>query len=243
MRLSHLMMKVLNAPRFLVCGLLALGLLFDPEKALAESVEPLGFEFAFTIGASTGPFKTDTDFYIGGALDLPIFSRSGPILGYKFMGEIMVGWTRSSADITSVSPLVVVGAPAAAVTSDEFHVTTTQVLVGAKYKLDKLGEPGSLLRRIQPYVVAGVGFNVMLGKTKGSPLGDFIGGAAPQPPELQQLGFPAGQGNVLIGGNFGGGIDFLLTNRILIGAEFRWNVVERSHSDFGTFGGKLGFRF
>ncbi len=238
-------MKALNVLRFVICSLLAFWLVLDPGKALGETkdVELLGFEFALTIGASTGPFKTEPGFYIGGALDVPI-SKSDPLFGQKFMGEIMVGWTRNTDEVIATSPLgVVLPQIKDLVTSTGFEVTTTQVILGAKYKLDKLGEPESLLRRIQPYAVLGVGFNVMLGKTTGAPLGDLIGGAASQPVVLQERGFPAGQGNVLIGGNFGGGIDFLLTDRILIGAEFRWNATEDSRADFGTFGAKVGFMF
>jgi len=238
-------MRVLSLLRFVVCCLLALGLVFDPGKASASEKdgEPMGFEFALTIGASIGPFKTEPGFYIGGALDVPIW-KSDPLFGQKLMGEIMVGWTRNTDDVVATSPLgVVLPEIADLVTSTGFEVTTTQVILGAKYKFDKLGEPASLMRRFQPYIVAGLGINVMLGKTTGAPLGDLIGGAASQPVVLQERGFPAGQGNVLIGGNFGGGIDFLLTDRILIGAEFRWNATEDSRADFGTFGGKVGFLF
>lgn len=238
-------MKALNVLRFVVCCLFALGLVLDSGMALAETkdVEPLGFEFALTVGASTGPFKTEPGFYIGGALDVPIW-KSDPLFGQKLMGEIMVGWTRNTDDVVATSPIgVILPQFKDLVTTTGFEVTTTQVILGAKYKFDKLGEPESVLRRLQPYVVAGVGFNVMLGKTTGSPLGDLIGGVASQPKVIQERGFPAGQGNVLIGGNFGGGIDFFLTDRILIGAEFRWNATEDSRADFGTFGGKVGFMF
>jgi hypothetical protein len=62
------------------------------------------------------------------------------------------------------------------------------------------------------------------------------------PHGFHRRGFTSGQGNVVIGGNVGA-ISFLLTVRILIGAEFRWNVLEDSSGDFGTFGGKVGVLF
>lgn len=62
------------------------------------------------------------------------------------------------------------------------------------------------------------------------------------PQGFQRRGFTSGQGNVVIGGNFGT-IDFLLTARILIGAEFRWNATEDLRADFGTFGGKVWVLF
>jgi hypothetical protein len=59
---------------------------------------------------------------------------------------------------------------------------------------------------------------------------------------LQRRRFTSSQSDVLVGADFGT-IDFLLTVRILIGAEFRWNATEDSRADFGTFGGKVGFLF
>ena len=76
----------------------------------------------------------------------------------------------------------------------------------------------------------GVGFNVYLCETKGAVLagGDFICGAAPIPPELRARDVPRGQGNIRPAAALGGGVDFLLTHKIFVGAEVRHNIVSGS---------------
>lgn len=197
----------------------------------------LGGEFELIFGASSGPFETDTGFFFGGALDVPIFAKD-PLFGQALLGEVMVGWSRTRADRISVSPLVVVGAPAGVVTSTKFEVTTFQVSLDFKYKIDKPFAP------LVPYVMFGPSFYVFLGNTYGAPLeGDHIGGVAPQPTALQEVHFPSGQGNVEVGVNLGAGLDVYLAKRFILGAEYRYHAVARDEASHSTFGGKVGLRF
>ena len=206
-----------------------------PDHAVAQ--EPLGGEFQFIFGASTGAFKTDTGFFFGGALDVPLFA-SDPLFGQALLGEIMIGWSRTKASLTSVSPLVVVGAPADAVTATDVELTTVQIAIDFKYKLDKLIQP------VVPYVLFGPSLYIFFSNTSGAPLGgDFVGGIAPLPAELQEINFPAGQGNVEVGANLGVGVDLYITKKLFIGAEYRYNAVVGENTNYGTFGGKLGLRF
>jgi hypothetical protein len=203
----------------------------------AKAQDPLGGEFALTFGASSGPFKTNTNFFLSGALDVLIFA-SDPLAGQALLGEVMVGWSRTRANRLAVSPLVAVGAPAGLVTTTEFEVTTLQVALDFKYKIDKLLPP------LAPYVVLGPAFYVFLGNTSGAPLaGDFVGGIAPQPTQLQNVNFPSGQGNVEVGVNVGVGLDVYLAKRLILGAEYRYNAVSRTDASYSTFGGRIGLRF
>lgn len=88
--------------------------------------------------------------------------------------------------------------------------------------------------------VAGPGFNIFLDN---SDPGDLPGGIAPQPEELRDRGFPSGQGNAELGIHAGGGVDFNLTKKIFAGAEAKYNWVDRNNGSFGTYGGRVGFRF
>lgn len=198
----------------------------------------LGGEFALTFGASSGPFTTDTGFFIAGTLDVPLLA-SDPVFGQALLGEVLIGWSRTSTNRLTISPLSVdPDIPANVVTNTKFEVTTLQVALDFKYKIDKPFAP------IAPYVVLGPSFYVFLGNTSGSPLGgDFIGGVAPQPVELQEINFPAGQGNVEIGFNVGAGIDVHIAKRLILGAEYRYNAVAKEDASHSTFGGKIGLRF
>lgn len=194
-------------------------------------------EFTLTFGISTGPFGTDTDFFLGGALDVPLLA-SDPLFGQALLGKVMVGWSRTRATRLAVSPLVAVGVPAALVTSTKFEVTTLQVALDFKCKFDKS------LPSFVPYVVLGPSFYVFLGNISGAPLpGDFVGGVAPQPVALQEVNFPAGQGNIEVGVNVGVGIDVYLAKRLILGVEYRYNAVARAEASHSTFGGKIGLRF
>jgi len=73
--------------------------------------------------------------------------------------------------------------------------------------------------------------------------GSQVGGIAPQPNKLQKNGYPSGQGSAELGLAAGGGVDFNITKKIFVGAEARYNYVDRNNGSFGTYGGRLGFRF
>jgi len=135
-----------------------------------------------------------------------------------------------------------------------------------KYQLTKMG-------RFRPYGVAGVGgyvwigsdnntgsFNATtaLGPYANAPVagsltlaqlfnsllrGSQIGGLAPTSPELAARGVPHGQGNVMFGGQIGGGADIRITPRLSIGADFRHNFVEGKNSGFSTFAFKQGLNW
>ena len=134
-----------------------------------------------------------------------------------------------------------------------------------KYGITKLG-------RFRPYAVAGVGGYVWIGSdnntatfnantalggystlpvgsaTLGNVLnailqGSQIGGLAPTAPELTARGVPHGQGNIMFGGQIGGGADIRITPRLSFGADFRHNFVEGKNSGFSTFAFKQGLNW
>ena len=195
----------------------------------APADEPFGGEFAVTIGAQTGPFKTGTGFYMAGELGVPLFRNAGP---GKVMGLINIGWAKTDDDIT-FEPTVNAIAPGALPTQTSVNLTTVTILLGLKYKLE-------MHPIVQPYILGGPGFNIFLNE---SDPGNNVGGIAPQPDALQDRGYPSGQGNVELGLHAGGGVDFNLTKRIFVGAEGRFNWVDRDNGFFGTYGGRVGFKF
>lgn len=135
-----------------------------------------------------------------------------------------------------------------------------------KYTVTTLG-------RFRPYVVGGLGAYVWIGSdnntasfnantalgptlaalpvgssTLGATLnailqGSQIGGLAPTAPQLAARGVPHGQGNLLFGGQIGGGAEIRITPRLSIGADFRHNFVEGSNSGFSTFAFNQGLHW
>ena len=202
--------------------------LLSSNQVQAEE-ELLGAEFAFTIGAQTGPFKTGTGFYMGGELGLPIYKNLGP---GKLMGLINISWAKTDDNVT-FQPTVNALVPGALPEQTNVDLTTVLIVLGLKYKLE--AHP-----IIQPYILAGPGFDIFFDD---SDPGNLPGGIAPQPDKLQKRGFPSGQGNVKIGLHAGGGVDVNITKKIFVGAEARYNYVDRSNGSFGTYGGRVGFRF
>ena len=199
------------------------------EFASKKADMPLGAEFALIIGAQSGPFKTGTGFYMAGELGLPLYRNLGP---GKLMGLINIGWAKTDDDVT-FEPTINAVAPGALPTQESVNLDTVSILLGLKYKVEAH-------HIIQPFVMAGPSFNIFLNE---SDPGNQVGGIAPQPDKLQKRGYPSGQGSAELGVAAGGGVDFNLTKKIFLGAEGRYNYVDRSNGSFGTYGGRLGFRF
>ena len=219
-------------------ALLAVGMIgavFLSMPTSARAADPAGFEYNFLFGMATGPFDTDSDLYIGANIDVPIFKRD-PLFGQQLNGDLMVGWTRTSDSGSFVSPsATALDLEVAPPANTEFNLTTVQVIPGVKYKLNTW-------EMIQPYVVLGIAFNVTTSNTDG-PGGERTGGIVGVSPELRERNVPVGQGDVLIGGNFGGGVDVFVLPNVFVGADFRYNMIDRDNGSFQTICGKLGFRF
>ena len=73
--------------------------------------------------------------------------------------------------------------------------------------------------------------------------GSQIGGLAPAAPDLTARGVPHGQGNVLFGGQVGGGADFRISQRLSMGFDFRHNQMEGKNAGFNTFAFKQGLNW
>lgn len=199
------------------------------EYVSEKADKPIGAEFALTIGAQSGPFKTGTGFYMSGELGLPLYKNLGP---GKLMGLINIGWAKTDDDVT-FEPTINAVAPGALPTQNSVTLDTVSILLGLKYKVEAH-------HIVQPYLVAGPSFNIFLNKSNP---GNQVGGIAPQPDKLQNRGYPSGQGNAELGLAAGLGVDFNVTKKIFVGGEGRYNYVDRSNGSFGTYGGRLGFRF
>jgi len=194
----------------------------------AQQDNMMGGEFALGFGAQTGPFDVGTGWYLSGELGIPLFvNETG-----KIMGLINIGVGKSD-DTISVEPTVNVVEPGLLPTQTSVDLTTVLIIIGLKYKLLKH-------EIVQPFVYAGPGIDIFFNDTDP---GDLPGGIAPQPDPLSDRGFPSGQGNVELGVHVGGGADFNITERIFVGAEARFNWVDRTNGSFGTYQARTGFRF
>ncbi|MGE0820621.1 MAG: hypothetical protein AB7G75_11935 [Candidatus Binatia bacterium] len=231
-------------------------------KALEDAASaPFGGEFSLMPGGQSGPFSTDSDFFIAGALDLPVWNKD-PLFGQKLLGEIMIGYGRSTDKGVFTSPVSIflptLGfAEDARLVSNKVEAKFLQVFLGAKYKLVDYGME-QLQKVVQPYIVTGLGINVILGRTLNQGIdtdgdgrsdvsltalgypGGAIGGVVPEAAELNRRGLPTGQGNIKLAYSIGGGVDVKLTERIFVGIDGRYNFLD-GPGDYGTYTGKVGF--
>jgi hypothetical protein len=213
--------------RFLLVVLIAV-CCFTAWSLRSLAHEPESAEFALTFGAQTGPFKNGTGWFLAGEVGLPLMDL-GP---GRVLGLVNIGMSNSEDDI-SIDPTVNALAPGTLPTQTTIDLTTVAIVLGLKYKL-------MAHNVVQPYILAGPGIDIFFNDTEP---GDLPGAIAPQPQEIIDRGFPGGQGNVELGLHAGGGIDINITEKIFIGVEGRFNWVDRDNGSYGTYGGRLGFRF
>lgn len=214
--------------KFIVSLTIVVFLLMFIKINISYAHEPNSAEFALTIGAQTGPFKTGTGFFLSGEIGVPL----AEIGEGRLMGLINIGVAKTDDDI-SVEPTVDIDPDIDLPTQTNVDLTTVSIILGFKYKL-------MMHRIVQPFVMAGPGINIFLNDTDP---GDLPGGIAPAPEPLEDRGFPTGQGNAELGLHIGGGIDFNITEKIFVGAEGRFNWVDRENGAYGTYGIRTGFRF
>lgn len=141
------------------------------------------------------------------------------------------------------------------VTENAKELTVAPVLL--KYAFNTNG-------RFRPYVVAGLGMyvwigsetntsyfnaNSALGSLANAPVGSTtlgailnsllqgnqIGGLAPEASQMAARGIPGGQGNLMFGGQYGGGFEYRFTPKYSFGMEVRRNQVEGSYASFTSF--------
>lgn len=217
-------MKRSGSLSLLICLIVAV-FMFGSYAQAQESL--LGIEFAFTAGGQSGPFETGAGPSFSGEIGLPI-KKVGPGV---FMGLISIGYAKTEED-TTFEPTINALHPGALPTIENVELSTLTIIIGFKYKLQASDI-------FQPYIMFGPGFNIFLNETDPS----TPGGIAPQPVELQDKGFPAGQGNIMFGIHAGGGIDINLHKQFFLGAEVRYNYVDNQNGSFATYGGRAGFRF
>lgn len=210
---------------FLMCALMVLS---GYQVSMAQEHEKMGGEFALTVGAQTGPFETGTGFFMSGELGIPVYWHEYG----KLMGLINIG-VGNTDDSISTEPTVNALEPGLLPEQTNVDLTTVSIILGLKYKL-------TMHDIVQPFVLAGPGINIFLNDTDP---GDIPGGIAPQPAELEDRGFPTGQGNAEIGLHAGAGVDFNITETIFVGVEGRFNWVDRENGAYGTYGVRTGFKF
>ncbi len=170
----------------------------------------------------------------------------------------------TAANSTSLTNYLAGPLPITAQSQETAKVLTVAPVL-LKYSLHNMG-------RFRPYVVGGLGMyvwigsndntqsfnaNSALGNLSGVPVGSStlgstlnallqgsqIGGLAPTSPELAARGVPHGQGNLLFGGQIGGGFEFRVTPKFSFGVDVRRNQLEGKNSSFNTFAFKQGLHW
>ena len=74
----------------------------------------------------------------------------------------------------------------------------------------------------------------------GAPL---VAGQIGQSPELVARGLPGGNGDIGIGMETGGGLEFRLTKTLSLGFDLRYNKISGSNGNFFTYGSRIGIHF
>jgi len=150
-------------------------------------------------------------------------------------------------------------------TTQEHSKVLTVAPVLLKYSITSLG-------RFRPYIVGGFSTYVWIGSNDNSasfnavsalgslasvPVGSStlgatlnailqggqIGGLVPTAPELAARGVPHGQGNMLFGGQLGGGFEVRVAPKLSMGVDIRRNFVEGTNAGFTTFSFKQGLHW
>jgi hypothetical protein len=73
--------------------------------------------------------------------------------------------------------------------------------------------------------------------------GPLVAGQIAQAPELVARGLPGGNGNIEIGLESGGGVEFRLTRTLSLGFDARYNKISGTNGNFVTYGSRIGFHF
>ncbi len=73
--------------------------------------------------------------------------------------------------------------------------------------------------------------------------GPLVAGQIGQSPELIARGLPGGNGNIEIGLETGGGVEFRLSPTLSLGFDARYNKISGSNGNFVTYGSRIGLHF
>lgn len=227
-------------------------------REILPDLGQIGAQVSLVLGLSNNPFEAERGMVAGGLIDLPLFRVAGGKVSY----QIAVTNQRATTDVRITSPLSAVGDLLAA--DGLGNTLTSKVLASlknmpAKEDLDLLVVLPFGLKytvtsadhlHVRPYLLGSFGVYVTI--TEQNPEltvdprleGAFIGGIAPQAIELTARGVPEGQGDIRLGGNVGGGLEFRVASRSSLGVEYRFHTIEGSaNTTFSTVAAKIAFHF
>jgi len=212
------------------------------EEKIVPAKEPRG-EFGLLFGGQSGVYRHGADYLMGGFYD-PVILAKDPLFGQRLSGHIMATFSRSDRQYELTPSLSTVGAafgipvgsgnnPFAQRQGVNVDVETLSVILGTKYRIESLG-------KVKPYMAGGLGLYVF-----GMDLdNDYVMGQVPSVPELDSRGYPAGNADLEWGVNFGGGVEYQITDLIAVGFDGRYNwTTGNKKTDFGTYCGFVSFNF
>lgn len=211
----------------------------------ATTTPPPRGEFGLLIGGQSGVYHQNAGYLMGGFYD-PVIIPKDP-WGNRISGEIMATFCREEAPM-NVDPTLGGVYDALGVEPNPFRhqeqvnvdVETLSLILGAKYRVETLGQFNPALAKVKPYMAGGLGMYVFAMDLDSN----FTVGQVPPAPELRQYGYPAGNADLEWGINFGGGVEYQVTDWLAIGFDGRMNWTTGGHkTDFGTFAGFVSFNF
>jgi len=188
-----------------------------------------GNSFFVKAGITNDPFQNGTGWLLGGVMDLKLADLGAGSL----LGEIGLTYSRSKENKDVVTSDVL-----GQLVNQELRLNTISIDIGFKYRLDNLGEPGSWLRRFQPYARLGFAIQVFISDSD-----SIIAGQVPQAQELENRNVPAGQGNLYTALSVGGGLEFMVTRSIFIGFDYSHYELFTEHGYSDTFSITTGLRY
>ncbi|MEW6360383.1 MAG: hypothetical protein AB1696_28890 [Planctomycetota bacterium] len=208
----------------------------------AAAAGPRG-EFGLLFGGQSSVYNQGGDFLMGGFYD-PVILAKDPYFGNRLSGHIMATFSRQDRkydlDPTLGSVAAAIGIPPGSGQNPFLHrdnvtvdVETLSLILGAKYRVETLG-------KIKPFMAGGLGMYVFAMDLDN----DYVMGQVPAVPQLNARGYPAGNADLEWGVNFGGGVEYQITDLIGVGFDGRYNwTTGGKKTDFGTYCGFLSFNF
>ena len=228
---------------------------------LLPGIGKLGAQVGFSLGPSWNPYRVGRGLAAAAYVDLPVLHAPGGKLSYELLVTLS---DAESAPFTITDPVAFVanlaaGAPPeAALAGPPLAPFPVRREVRTRLRLLQVSPfgfkytYGPATARLRPYAAAGV--DVVVVTTSQTPERDesllftgqapfddpLIAGLIAQAPELTQLGYPTGQGDLRIGGHVGGGVELRLGASLSLNADYRFTALEGPNARLHALTSTLG---
>lgn len=194
---------------------------------LLPDIGTIGAEVAVFAGPSWNPYRVGPGLELGGSIDLPLRRAPGGKLSY----QIFLGLSLATSDAFTLT--LPTNPPV-----QRSVRTRLRVLHASPFALKYAVTRGDAVR-LRPFLVAGADVLVVLTEQERAEGGPLV----PHAPELEERGFPTGQGNIELGGHAAAGVEIRLSRGLSLNLEYRFTATGgRNARLHGTSAG-LGFHW